>query len=127
VEVSSDYLGLGDAHIGIQKDLYELAKKMSVIDFGITTDGGYHHFLNSLNTPIVLFNGSKISKFEFVRLGNSYTPTDLHLNCRLKCPSYFTEIFGGEDKSKTCNLECENIDPVKLANFALDKIKELGL
>jgi hypothetical protein len=123
VELSPAYLGLGDIHIGMCDNLYDLAKKVSIIDFAVTTDGGYHHLLNALEIPLVIFNGSKISKSEFLKLRNSFFPEHLHLKCRFKCPSYFTEVYGGEDASKSCSLECENLDPVKLAEYCVEKIK----
>lgn len=125
VEFSPTNLKLGDRHVGMKPYLLDLGKEAVMMDFCITTDGGYHHLFNSLNTPLVLFNGSKISKYEFVRLGNAFCPDHLHLQCRFKCPSYFVETLNTEDLSKTCNLECENMDPAKLAEFSIEKIKSL--
>lgn len=127
VELSPAYLGLGDIHIGMCSNLYDLAKKVSIIDFAITTDGGYHHLLNALKIPLVIFNGSKVSKSEFLKLGNAFFPEHLHLDCRFNCPSYFTEVYGGVDKSKSCNLECENLNPIKLAEYCVEKIKCMTL
>lgn len=123
VEFSPEDLQLGDYHVGMKNTLVELVDEASKVDFAILTDGGYHHLFNALHTKLVLFNGSKISKYEFARLGNAYCPDHLHLQCRFNCPSYFVETQGVNDFSKTCKLECEQMDPIKLADFSIEKIK----
>lgn len=125
VEFSPQYLGLGDSHVGIEKDLFDLYLKAKDMDLCITTDGGYNHLFNLCGTPTVLFTGTKVTKPEFMALGNSYIP-DVHLDCRTNCASFYSEVFGVDDKSKTCNLECEYLDPILLSTAILRFIDENG-
>jgi hypothetical protein len=50
-------------------------------------------------------------------LENSFFPEHLHLDCRKKCRSYFSEVLNIPDMSLSCKLECENLDPIKLAEY----------
>jgi hypothetical protein len=123
-EFSPCSLGLGDYHIGIQPNMLELYKQAMRMDYAITTDGGYHHLFNLCGTPITLFTGTKVTKPEFMALGNAYIP-NVHLECRKTCSSFYSEVFGVEDKSVTCNLECENLSPFLLAEKCKENIDEI--
>jgi hypothetical protein len=122
-EFSEKYLGIGDEHYGYSNSITELIEQIDYMDIGVMTDGGLHHVFNSRNKPIVLFQSNILSKVEFLKLGNSHYPENIHLECRKNCRSYFCEIFGGEDLSKKCNLECENLDPIKLSEYTTKIIK----
>jgi hypothetical protein len=123
VEYSPSFLGLGDTHVGKKSSLFDLYEESCSLDYAITTDGGYHHLFNLNKTPLTLFTGTKVTKPEFMQLGNAYVP-DVHLPCRKFCSSFYSEVFSTEDKSKSCNLECENLDPVNLAKKCLDDIQK---
>tara|TARA_Y100000034_G_scaffold52539_1_gene64542 strand:- start:10269 stop:10892 length:624 start_codon:yes stop_codon:yes gene_type:complete len=122
-EFSPQYLGLGDYHVGIQPNMLELYKRAMEMDYAITTDGGYHHLFNLCGTPITLFTGTKVTKPEFMALGNAYIP-EVHLDCRKTCSSFYSEVFRAEDKSVTCNLECENLNPLILAEKCREDMYE---
>jgi len=123
-EFSPEYLGIGDYHKGIRESMYELYKDSYEMDYAITTDGGYHHLFNLSRKPITLFTGTKVTKPEFMQLQNAYVP-DIHLDCRKTCGSFYSEVFNIQDKSKVCNLECEELDPMKLAKFCLEDISNV--
>ena len=123
VEYSPHFLGIGDSHVGIKSSLFNLYEESCSLDYAITTDGGYHHLFNLNKTPLTLFTGTKVTKPEFMQLGNAYVP-DIHLDCRKKCSSFYSEIFSVEDKSKHCRLECERLDPYILAQKCLHDIQK---
>lgn len=123
-EFSNTYLGLGDYHIGHRESMLDLYLDSLNIDYAITTDGGYHHLFNLSRTPITLFTGTKVTKPEFMQLGNAYVP-DVHLECRKTCSSFYSEVFGVEDKSLTCNLECEQVDVKKLSALCLEDLNHV--
>lgn len=120
-EFSWDFLGIGDYHIGPRESLYDLYLETVGIDYTITNDGSYHHLFNLSRKPLTLFTGTKVTKPEFLQLGNAYVP-DIHLECRKTCASFYSDIFGVEDKSLTCKLECEHVDPVELAGLCVKDI-----
>lgn len=121
-EFSKENFGLGDHHFPEDKNIFNVIKNVDFMDFGVMSDGGIHHIFNARNKKVFLFQATKINKVEFFKLSNTIFPEELHLECRKQCPSYFLEIFGGEDKSLKCNLECENMNPLKLAKFILQNI-----
>jgi len=116
-EFSFENFGLGDIHYPHTNNIFELVDQVDLMDLGVMSDGGIHHVFNARNKPVVLFQASKINKCEFFKLENSFFPEELHLSCRKTCRSYFSESFGVEDKSKFCNLECENMNPLDLAKY----------
>lgn len=124
-EFSEKNLNIGDIHYGYSKSIFDLIKQIDYMDIGVMPDGGLHHMFNSRNKPIVLFQSNILSKVDFLKLQNSHYPEELHLPCRKTCRSYFSEVFGVEDLSKKCNLECENLDPIKLAEYTYKIIKNL--
>lgn len=124
-EFSKENFNLGDHHIPDQNDIFSLIKNIDKMDLGIMSDGGVHHAFNCRKKPIVLFQAGILCKVEFLKLGNSFYPEHLHLECRKQCPSFFTEIFGGIDLSKTCKKECEKLSPELLAKYTSQKIKQL--
>ena len=109
--------------IGKAKDLTHLAEMVNYMDLGVCSDGGLHHMFHAVCVPTVLFTGTLVNKAEFFKTAMDFYPEHLHLPCRKQCRSYFTEVFGGEDKSKTCKLECEDLDPIGLAEYTLEQIK----
>ncbi len=120
-EFSKENFGLGDVHLP-DSDIFTLIKNVDLMDVGVMSDGGVHHAFNARNKPVVLFQATKINKVEFFKLSNTSFPEHLHLECRKKCPSYFTEVFGGNDKSQTCKLECETMNPKLLAAYIAEKV-----
>ena len=116
-EFSFENFGLGDVHYPHTNNIFELVDQVDLMDIGVMSDGGIHHVFNARNKPVVLFQASKINKCEFFKLENSFFSEELHLSCRKTCRSYFSESFGVEDKSKFCNLECENMNPLDLAKY----------
>lgn len=124
-EFSENFLNLGDFHLPYTNNFIDLFNQIDSLNLGILSDGGIHHAFNLRNKPIVLFQPNILSKVDFVKLSNSHYPEHLHLDCRKSCRSYFTEVFGGEDKSKTCNMECENLNPIGLAEYTLEIINNL--
>lgn len=123
-EFSENYMNIGDEHYGYSNSIIDLIDQIDYMDIGVMPDGGLHHMFNSRNKPIVLFQSNILSKVEFLKLKNAHYPEDIHLQCRKKCRSYFSEIFGVEDLSKNCKLECENLDPIKLAEYTYKIIKQ---
>ena len=117
-EFSENFTGIGDKHCPYTDSFLDLFTQIDALDLGVMSDGGIHHAFNVRNKPVVLFQPNILSKVEFMQLSNSHYPEHLHLDCRKSCRSYFTEVFGGEDKSKQCNMECEQLDPVGLAEYA---------
>lgn len=107
------------------EDLRTLWYQSYNIDLGVCSDGGMHHMFHACNVPTVLFTGTLVNKAEFFKTALDFYPEHLHLPCRKQCRSYFTEVFGGEDKSKTCQLECEDLDPIGLAEYTLEQIKTI--
>jgi len=124
LEFSETDLGLGDERIPYQDSIIDLIKIVNTVDIGVLSDGGLHWIFNILEKPTVLFTGTLVNKAEFFKVKNSNYPEHLHLDCRKSCRSYFTEVFGGEDKSKICNLECEDLDPSRLAEYTREIIDE---
>lgn len=125
-EFSETFMHIGDVHNRYTDSFNELFDQIDQIDLAVVSDGGLHHAFNARNTPLVLFQPNILSKVEFLKLDNSYYPEHLHLNCRKSCRSYFSEVFGGNDMSTTCNMECENLDPIELAKYTnniIEKIK----
>lgn len=125
IEISEEPRGLAQERIELKNSFIEFTEKIETLDLGVLSDGGIHHFFNALRKPIVLFTSTLINKAEFFKLGNAMYPDHLHLSCRFQCRSYFTETFGGEDLSKKCKLECENLNPVGLAEYTHQKLQEL--
>ncbi len=123
-EFSKENFNLGDHHFQDNGNIFDLIRNVDLMDFGIMSDGGIHHAFNARNKKVFLFQATKINKVEFFKLSNTIFPEHLHLNCRKKCPSYFLQVFGGEDLSKNCNLECEQMNPEKLAKFILENINQ---
>lgn len=123
-EFSPQFLGLGDYHKGIRESLYDLYLDSVEMDYAITTDGGAHHLFNLSRKPLTLFVGTKVVKPEFMQLGNAYVP-DVHLECRKECGSFYSEVFGVEDKSQHCKLECEHVDPIELAHLCLKDMENV--
>lgn len=123
-EFSEINLNIGDEHFGYSKSIFDLIDQIDYMDLGVMSDGGIHHMFNSRKKPIILFQPNILSKVEFLKLQNAHFPKNLHLDCRKSCRSYFTEIFGGQDLSKTCKMECENLDPIKLAEYTYKIIKQ---
>lgn len=123
-EFSKENFGLGDYHFPEDKNIFNVIKNIDLMDFGIMSDGGLHHIFNARNKKVFLFQATKINKVEFFKLSNTIFPEELHLECRKQCPSYFLEMFEGENKSLKCNLECEDMNPLKLANFILQNISK---
>ncbi len=115
-------LGLGQ-WLPPSENLQRLAVQAASTDLGVCSDGGMHHMFHACGVPTVLFTGTLVNKAEFFKTALDFYPEHLHLPCRQQCRSYFTEVFGGEDKSKTCKLECENLDPIGLAEYTLEQIK----
>jgi hypothetical protein len=113
---------VGDIYVPPVSDLDVLCSQVACMDIGVMNDGGLNHVFNAVKTPVVLFTSTLINKAEFFKTSNSFYPSHLHLDCRFKCPSYFTNINGGEDQSKKCKLECEDLDPIKLAEYTAEKI-----
>jgi hypothetical protein len=109
--------------MGKAKDLTHLAEMVNYMDLGVCSDGGLHHMFHAVEVPTVLFTGTLVNKAEFFKTAMDFYPEHLHLPCRKQCRSYFTEVFGGEDKSKTCKLECADLDPIGLAEYTLEQIK----
>jgi len=109
--------------MGKAKDLTHLAEMVNYMDLGVCSDGGLHHMFHAVEVPTVLFTGTVVNKAEFFKTAMDFYPEHLHLPCRKQCRSYFTEVFGGEDKSKTCKLECADLDPIGLAEYTLEQIK----
>ena len=125
IEISPENFGLGDEHFKFTSFI-ELAKKIKSLHLGVMGDGGIHNMFMATNTPVVLFHASKICKPEFYQHKNSYIPKDLLLNCRFNCSYYYTKVWPEiEDKSKTCNLECEYLDPDKLAEYTVNTLNNL--
>jgi len=124
-EFSENYLGLGDYHMPYSDSFLELFRQIDMMDFGVMSDGGIHHAFNLRNKPVILFQPNILSKVEFLRLSNSYYPEHLHLDCRKSCRSYFTEVFGGTDMSTSCKMECEDLDPIGLAKYTIQTIKQV--
>jgi len=124
-EFSFENFGLGDIHYPHTNNIFELVDQVDLMDLGVMSDGGIHHVFNSRNKPVVLFQASKINKCEFFKLGNSHFPEHLHLECRKKCRSYFSESLQIEDYSLKCKLECENLDPIGLSEYTNQIISNL--
>ena len=124
-EFSQNFLEIGDYHVPYVNSFLDLFHQIDSMDLGVLSDGGIHHAFNLRNKPLVLFQPNILSKVEFLKLSNSYFPDHLHLECRKSCRSYFTEVFGGIDKSKSCNMECESLDPIKLAEYTIQIIKQI--
>lgn len=124
-EFSYENFNIGDIHYPHTDNFTTLVNQVDNIDLGIMSDGGIHHIFNARKKPVVLFQATKINKCEFFKLENSYFPEHLHLDCRKKCRSYFSEALQIEDNSINCNLECENLDPKELAKYTNDVIKKL--
>lgn len=122
VEISTSPIGFGVDIIGKKETLLDLYLDTQNIDYAITNDGGLHHLFNLHKTPLTLFTGTKVTKPEFMKLGNAYVP-DVHLDCRKHCKSFYTDVFGGDDLSLNCKLECENINPEVLATLISKDIK----
>lgn len=123
-EFSPSHLGIGDYHVGHKDSMLDLYLESLEIDYVLTTDGGYHHLFNLSRTPLSLFTGTKVTKPEFMQLGNAFVP-DVHLECRKTCSSFYSEVFGVEDKSSTCNLECERVDIKKLTRLCQEDINHV--
>lgn len=121
-EFSKENFNLGDHHFQDNGNIFDLIRNVDFMDFGIMSDGGIHHAFNARNKKVFLFQATKINKVEFFKLSNTIFPEHLHLDCRKKCPSYFLQVFGGQDLSKNCNLECEQMNPEQLAKFILENI-----
>jgi len=121
-EFSQENFGIGDEHCPDTGDIFNLIRNVDYMDYGIMSDGGVHHAFNIRNKPIVLFQACLINKVEFFKLGNSFFPSHLHLECRKKCPSYFLEAFGGENLSQSCKRECENLSPKLLAEYIIKEV-----
>lgn len=124
-EFSEEFQNIGDVHFKYTDSFLDLFEQIDSLDLGVLSDGGIHHAFNLRNKPIVLFQPNILSKVEFMQLANSHYPEHLHLDCRKSCRSYFTEVFGGEDSSKHCKMECEQLDPVGLAKYTLDIINQI--
>jgi len=116
LEISPENLGLGDEHFKFNS-FQELAEKIDEVDLGVMCDGGVHNAFMARRTPVVLFHASLVCKPEYYAHSLAYVPSDLLVKCRLQCHYYYVETYGGEDKSQTCNLECEHLDPSKLAEY----------
>jgi hypothetical protein len=122
-EFSFENFGLGDYHFPDKGNIFELIKNVDMMDYGILSDGGIHHAFNIRKKPVFIFQACLINKAEFFKLGNSLFPKHLHLECRKNCPSYYYEVFGGENLSLKCKKECENLSPELLADYILQNIK----
>lgn len=123
-EFSETNLGLGDVYHSHTDNFNELIEQVDNIDIGVMSDGGLHHIFNARKKDVVLFQATKINKCEFFMLSNSHFPKDLHLDCRLSCKSYFVETLQVPDKSLSCKLECENLNPSLLADYTNQIILE---
>jgi hypothetical protein len=123
-EFSDENFGIGDTHF-YDRNVFKLAEEVDKMDIGVMSDGGIHHIFNARGKPVVLFQATKINKVEFFKLKNTFFPEHLHLPCRKHCPSYFLEVMGGEDASKTCQMECERMSPIALAEYVNKVIKTL--
>lgn len=124
-EFSETFMHIGDVHCGYTDSFNELFDQIDLIDLAVLSDGGMHHAFNARNTNLVLIQPNILSKVEFLKLDNSYYPDHLHLECRKSCRSYFSEVFGHDDLSTKCNMECENLDPIELANYTNNIIKKI--
>jgi hypothetical protein len=124
-EYSYENFGLGDFHYPHTNNFLELIEQVDNMDLGVMSDGGIHHVFNARKKPVVLFQATKVNKCEFFKLENSFFPEDIHLDCRKKCRSYFSEVFKTDDHSNSCNLECESLDPIKLAMYTNDVINKI--
>lgn len=123
-EFSPENFGLGDYHYPHSENIFDLVDQVDLCDIGVMSDGGLHHVFNSRNKPVVLFQATTVNKSEFFKLENSFFPEELHLSCRKTCRSYFSESLGVEDKSQSCKLECENLNPEDLAKYTNKIISE---
>jgi len=125
-EFSFENFGLGDIHYPHTDNIFELVDQVDKMDIGVMSDGGLHHIFNARNKPVVLFQATKVNKCEFFMLENTYFPEHLHLDCRKSCRSYFSETLQTKDSSLTCNLECENLNPILLSYYT-NKIIETNI
>ena len=125
-EFSFENFGIGDIHYPHTENIFELVEQVDKMDIGVMSDGGLHHVFNARNKPVVLFQATKVNKCEFFMLENTYFPEHLHLNCRKSCRSYFSEALQTKDSSLTCNLECENLNPILLSDYT-NKIIETNI
>jgi len=124
-EFSYENFNLGDFHFPHTDNFKDLVNQVDMMDIGIMSDGGIHHVFNARKKPVVLFQATKVNKCEFFKLENTSFPESLHLECRKKCRSYFSETLQIEDFSLKCNLECENLNPKLLAEYTNQIINKL--
>jgi len=124
-EFSPENFGLGDYHYPHSENIFDLVDQVDLCDIGVMSDGGLHHVFNSRNKPVILFQATTVNKCEFFKLENSFFPEELHLSCRKTCRSYFSESLGVEDKSQSCKLECENLNPIDLSKYTNKIINQI--
>jgi len=123
--LAEEPLGIDGTYVPPIKGLSNIVDYCWSSDLGIMSDGGIHNVFNFLKKPVILFTGTLVNKAEFFKLQTAFYPDHLHLPCRFKCRSYYTEVFGGVSQSDRCNLECENLDPVALADYSIEVIRKL--
>ena len=124
-EFSKENFNIGDEHFADDGNIFSLIRNIDNMDIGVMSDGGVHHAFNTRKKPIILFQAGILCKVEFLKLENSFFPEHLHLDCRKQCPSFYTEVFGGLNLSKSCGRECEKLSPESLAEYTAEKIKLL--
>ena len=108
-------LNLGDEVIG-HTDLFKLAQIVENLDFCILSDGGMHHLCNAMGVHTYLLNAQKINKAE-------YFQTSMDWVGERSCKCDILGLKGWTDLDKVCNLECEKVDPKKVAEGVIECLK----
>jgi len=120
-EFSREYLNLGDYHVP-KTNLMDLGSLVSTLKVGVMSDGGIHHVFNSQRTRVVLLGTQKINKPYFFKLSNSAFDRSIDEKCLNNCQTTIRSLSGWPDLSSSCNLSCEQVDPVKVAELTLKEI-----
>ena len=118
-EFSKKSLSIGDVHVPHVSSYVDLATYCKGFDLAILSDGGLHHVFNSQQTPVYLLGAQKINKPYFFKLKNGYYNELLYNKCLCSSRSQLMNINGWEDLNSVCDLSCERIEPILIADDIL--------
>lgn len=122
-EFSKEFLHLGDYHVP-RLNLLKLGSLVSSLKLGIMSDGGIHHVFNSQRTKVILLGAQKVNKPYFFKLLNGIFDEKIHEDCLLRCKDQIRSLSGWSDLWKSCDLSCEKVDPIKIAELALKEFQK---
>lgn len=106
--------GIGDVFIP-NKSIRTTASILKACRLVILSDGGLHNICNAVDQPVLLFQAYEMNPPDLFKMGNALFNETYHCECRKQC-HLFSDILQIPSKRSTCNKECYNLAPERLAH-----------